>query len=109
MKRGGVVRLACKAHVAGLSMGSQGAHSLRDLVVVGSNPTPASIILAVYWHKNRRVNVEKTSCFLKPFLKISSNLPRLAPPVIKSIYHRLAAFIVHARRCILLHGVDILS
>ena len=111
-KRGGVVRLACKPH---------------ELVVAGSNPAPAfnitklnkfnpvvknvrrNIILAVYWCKNQRNNVEKTFCFLKPFLKISPNLPRLAPLMIKFIYHRLAAFIVRARRCTLLHGVDIFS
>ena len=91
-KRGGVVRLACKPH---------------ELVVAGSNPTPASIILAVYRHKNHINNVEKMSCFLKPFLKISPNLPPLAPLIMESVYHRLAAFIVRARRCTLSQGVDI--
>ena len=72
MKRGSIVRLVCKAH---------------DLVVVGSNPTPASIydahtrdvlrardgrrniVLAVYWHKNQRNNVEKNSSNRASFLK----------------------------------------
>ena len=53
-KRGGVVRLACKPH---------------ELVVVGSNPTPASTFLAVYWCKNQRNNVGKTSLNCAPFPK----------------------------------------
>ena len=53
-KRGGVVRLACKPH---------------ELVVVGSNPTPASIILAVYWCKNQRNNVGKIGLNCAPFPK----------------------------------------
>ena len=54
-KRGGVVRLACKPH---------------ELVVVGSNPTPASTFLAVYWCKNQRNNVEKTGLNRASFLEI---------------------------------------
>lgn len=136
-KRGSTVWLVCKAHeAAGLrrpfirvvSIKPVRANrvralftALRNLVVAGSNPASAStllrraymtrrnVILAVYWRKNQRNNVEKTSCFLKPFLKINPNLPRLAPLRIRPIYHRLAAFIVRARECTLLHGVDILS
>ena len=94
MKRGGVVRLACKPH---------------ELVVAGSNPAPASIILAVCLHKNQGVNVEKISAISKSFLKRSSILPRFTPLIIAIIFHRLVAFVVRARECTLLHGVDILS
>lgn len=65
--------------------------------------------MAVGRHKNKRINVEKISHFLKPFLKISPNLPRLAPLMIESIYHRSAAFIVPRLECTLSHRVAILS
>ena len=65
--------------------------------------------MVVSQYENQRNNVEKISHFLKPFLKISPNLPRLAPLMIESIYHRLVAFIVPRLECTLSHGVDILS
>lgn len=92
MKPGDVVKLACKP---------------RELVVAGSNPTPASIILAVYRYQNRRDNVEKISAISKSFQKNGSNLPLNLHLLIETISHRLTASIVPILEWTLLHGVDI--
>ena len=120
LKRGSTVWLVCKAHeAAGLrrpvisvvSISPVRAnrvralfHRLRNLVVPGSNPGPASnitrlnkfnsvvknalrnVILAVYWCKNQINNVEKTGLNWASFLKrrefYSVHFSDAPPPVL---------------------------